>query len=75
MKKQFFYLLALVLITAAGCQKELSFEMGNEPAEGSLQSDINGECLPKTVNGDVYKRQPPSSVNNQYQKALSHLLS
>lgn len=64
MKKQFFYLLALVLIIVAGCQKELSFEMGNEPAEGSLQSDINGECLPKTVNGTYASGVPLVATDN-----------
>ena len=54
MKKYFFYWLALCVIIVVGCQKELSFEGPNTPAEGSLQADITGDCLPKTVNG-VYE--------------------
>jgi hypothetical protein len=36
------------------CQKETSFEGLGVPAKGSLQSDSNGDCLPKTVSG-VYE--------------------
>ncbi|MBP9104370.1 MAG: hypothetical protein KBF82_10930 [Chitinophagaceae bacterium] len=58
MKKYFFYWLALCVIIVVGCQKELSFEGPNTPAEGSLQADITGDCLPKTVNG-VYEAGKP----------------
>ena len=51
MKKYLMYLLAVVSILSIGCQKELSFEGSNTPAKGSLQFDISGDCLPKTVNG------------------------
>ena len=51
MKNLVFYWLLLMLIIGIGCQKELSFENGNIPAKGSLQSDGSGDCLPKTVNG------------------------
>lgn len=51
MKKHAFYWLALGLLFMVGCQKELSFELGNTPSKGSLTSDITGDCLPKTVNG------------------------
>ena len=52
MKKQVFYVLALALIlVTVGCQKEKSFETGSNPSDGSLQSDVSGDCLPKTVNG------------------------
>lgn len=51
MKKHFFYWLALGLVVITGCQKELSFELGNTPGKGSLQSDVTGDCLPKTING------------------------
>ena len=54
MKKYLFYCLTLCTIIAVGCQKEFSFEGPNSPAEGSLQADITGDCLPKTVNG-VYE--------------------
>ncbi len=58
MKKYFFYWLALCVVIVVGCQKELSFEGPNSPAEGSLQADITGDCLPKTVNG-VYEVGKP----------------
>jgi hypothetical protein len=51
MKKQLIYWLAAVSILAVSCQKELSFEGSNSPSKGSLQSDVTGDCLPKTVNG------------------------
>ncbi len=54
MKKQFVYLLAALIIVITGCQKESSFEQPATLSEGSLQSDINSDCLPKTVNG-VYE--------------------
>lgn len=58
MKKQFAYLLALGLIFFLGCQKEYSFETGGSPAEGTLTSDVTGDCLPKTING-VYEATVP----------------
>lgn len=51
MKKQLIFLLATVTVIVFSCQKELSFEGSNQPAQGSLQSDGLGDCLPKTVNG------------------------
>jgi hypothetical protein len=36
------------------CKKEKSLEGFGVPAKGSLQSDSNGDCLPKTVSG-VYE--------------------
>ncbi len=51
MKKQLIWLLAAFSILVVSCQKELSFEGSNSPAVGSLQSDVTGDCLPKTVNG------------------------
>jgi hypothetical protein len=51
MKKHLLYWLAAVTIISFGCQKELSFEGSNTPAEGSLGFDLTGDCLPKTVNG------------------------
>lgn len=51
MKKHVIYWLVLGLIVIVGCQKELSIEGSNDPAEGSLQDDVSGDCSPKTVNG------------------------
>jgi hypothetical protein len=50
MKKHFIYIVALVAIVFAGCQKELSDEQGNVLAQGSLQA-VTGDCLPKIING------------------------
>jgi hypothetical protein len=46
----FFSLLSIVAFFN-GCQKELSFETVGIPSIGTLQSDITGDCLPKTVTG------------------------
>lgn len=51
MKKQLMYWMAAVIVLIIGCQKELSFEGPGTPAKGSLQFDVTGDCLPKTVNG------------------------
>lgn len=51
MKRNIIFLLILGIVVIIGCQKELSFEGPNTPAEGSLLSDATGDCLPKTVNG------------------------
>ncbi|MEP6700972.1 MAG: hypothetical protein ABJA85_06640, partial [Bacteroidota bacterium] len=51
MKKHIFYFLAIAVVLSIGCQKELSIEASNSPARGSLQDDVSGDCLPKTVNG------------------------
>lgn len=40
----------LVALVFASCQREKSFEVG-APARGSLKSDINNDCLPKTAVG------------------------
>lgn len=40
---------ALLLFSA--CQKEFSFETSNTPSSGSLQADVSGDCLPKTIEG------------------------
>ena len=39
------------LLFFCACQKEYSFELGGTGSSGSLQSDVAGECLPKTVQG------------------------
>lgn len=47
------------------CQKENSFESGGGPADASLQSDVNGDCLPKNVIG-VYEAGTPLSGATNY---------
>jgi hypothetical protein len=49
-----FLAIAAILLLVIGCQKETSFESGGSPAEATLQSDVNGDCLPKNVIG-VYE--------------------
>jgi hypothetical protein len=51
--KKHYLLLCLVstLIVFVACQKEKSFETGSDPSAGLLQSDVSGDCLPKTVVG------------------------
>ncbi len=56
-------LAALILFNA--CQKETSFEAGNNPSEGSLQADGSGDCLPKTVTGVYVQGDALSGANNQ----------
>ncbi len=51
MKKLFLFTCLSGLVLMLGCNPEESFELGNSPSAGSLQSDVNGDCLPKTVNG------------------------
>lgn len=43
-------LLSTILFFSA-CQKEFSLELNGTVSSGSLQSDVAGECLPKTVQG------------------------
>jgi hypothetical protein len=64
MKKHIIYLLALCILLMNGCQKELSFEGGNTPSDGSLQSDVSGDCLPKTINGAYVAGTPLVPATN-----------
>lgn len=64
MKKHVFYWLALAFVVVMGCQKETSFELGNTPAQGSLQSEITGDCLPKSVNGVYVAGTPLVTATN-----------
>ena len=64
MKKQLLYWMAYGLLIFAACQKEESFELGNSPAEGSLQNDATGDCLPKTVSGTYEVGTPLVPTNS-----------
>lgn len=64
MKKQLLYWLAIAFIVVAGCQKETSFELGNSPGEGTLQSDVTGDCLPKTISGTYEAGTPLVPTNS-----------
>jgi hypothetical protein len=62
MKSFLIYSLAFFIITNLfSCGKELSLEEFNGKASGSLQSDLNNECLPKTVEGTYY---PGKTLND-----------
>lgn len=62
MKKYLIPLLTLLIFVAMGCQKELSFEQGNQQAKGSLQ-EAGGDCLPQTVNGAYIAGTALASTN------------
>lgn len=52
MKQRLLFLsLFSLLLLFYSCQKEVSSENGGSPSEGSLQSDVSGDCLPKNVGG------------------------
>jgi hypothetical protein len=51
MNKLFAALIVSLTVLFFACQKERSFELDGTPAQGSLQEDGGGLCLPKTVNG------------------------
>lgn len=51
MNKLFAGLIVSLTVLFFACQKERSFELDGTPAQGSLQEDGGGLCLPKTVNG------------------------
>jgi hypothetical protein len=51
MNKLFVGLVLSLSVLLFACQKEVSFEVDGTPAQGSLQEDGGGLCLPKTVNG------------------------
>lgn len=56
--KRIIALLVSGALVWAGCSKELSYEGPDIPAEGSMQSALTGDCLPKTVTG-TYKVAVP----------------
>ena len=51
MNKLFAGLVLSLSVLFFSCQKEKSFELDGPAAQGSLQEDGGGLCLPKTVNG------------------------
>ena len=57
MKRKIAVFVLGVLVFAA-CSKELSYEGPDTPAEGTMQSALTGDCLPKTVTG-IYKVAVP----------------
>jgi hypothetical protein len=64
MKTKFLFLSLLSTIYFfTSCTKELSHENAGIPSEGSLQSDVTGDCLPKNVNG-VYEAGKALTATN-----------
>ena len=63
MKRFFFYLFLLSGILLIKCQKELSFDSGGAPSQGSLLDDGSGDCLPKTVNGSYIAQASLTNSN------------
>ncbi len=51
MKRLCGFFLVSAFLVLQSCQKELSIETGGTASVGSLQSDVTGDCLPKTVAG------------------------
>ncbi|MEI9947294.1 MAG: hypothetical protein WDN26_24170 [Chitinophagaceae bacterium] len=65
MKRRLLFLTVLgSLVFFFACQKELSLEIGKDPSAGTLQSDITGDCLPKTVAGTYEKGLALNSTTN-----------
>lgn len=62
MKHLFKLLTCFVLLVLISCQKELS-EENPSPAQGTLQSNTSGECLPKIVGGTFITGKPLADTN------------
>ena len=56
--------LVLAVVVLAACGKELSFEGPDTPAEGSMQSSLTGDCLPKTITGTYQVAVPLVADSN-----------
>lgn len=67
MKKHIVFLSLLLgmLVLFYACQKEVSFENGGIPSAGMLQSDLSGDCLPKTVTG-IYEEGTALTAASNY---------
>lgn len=53
------------LLFFSACQKEYSLELSGTTSSGSLQSDVAGECLPKTVQG-IYEAGTVLNATTNY---------
>ncbi len=54
----------LGVMALVACSKELSYEGPDIPAEGSMQSALTGDCLPKTVTGTYTAAVPLVADSN-----------
>ncbi len=64
MKKILIGWLIMMTIVMISCKKEGSFELGNTPSAGTLQSEVTGDCLPKSVNGTYIAAVPLVPATN-----------
>ncbi|HOZ67967.1 MAG TPA: hypothetical protein PLU11_08150 [Chitinophagaceae bacterium] len=61
----------MMVFVAAACSKELSYEGPDSPAEGSMQSALTGDCLPKTVSGTYQVAVPLVADSNTISVAVN----
>jgi len=55
--------LFLFLLAICSCKKEYSYELNSNPATGTLQTDSDGTCMAKTVNGLFVAKKALNSSN------------
>lgn len=63
MNKSFAVLIISLTVLFFACQKEISSEILGTTADGSLQKDGGGLCMPKTINGTYVAGTALSSTN------------
>jgi len=63
MNNLFTVLIVFVTVLIFACQKEINPEILGTPADGSLQKDGGGLCLPKTIHGTYVAGTALSSTN------------
>ena len=59
------FLLVLGLTLYYSCSKELSFESSSNPSVGTLQSNVSGDCFPKSVAG-VFEKAKALVLDSNY---------
>ena len=59
------FLLVLGLTLYYSCSKELSFESSSNPSVGTLQSNVSGDCFPKSVAG-VFEEAKALVLDSNY---------
>lgn len=64
MKKMLASILLVAIVVMNACQKETSFENGGT-SEGTLQSDVSDDCLPKTISGSYVEGTALDGNTNQ----------
>ncbi|MBK9380699.1 MAG: hypothetical protein IPN39_05175 [Chitinophagaceae bacterium] len=66
---RFYYLILIIVLFA--CQREIVFETNT--AQGTLKSQLNGDCLPAAVSG-MYKKDTALTINN-YIEIQAHFVN